>query len=62
MATPKHVVSIIEQHKHPGEYYNILPEVILVRNVRYYGASYHLGKDVVGYLSVSYKHIRAHET
>jgi hypothetical protein len=52
MATPKHIVSIIEQHKQPGEYYNIGPELILVRNERYYGASYHRGKDVVGYLFV----------
>ncbi|MBA4542412.1 hypothetical protein H1164_05780 [Thermoactinomyces daqus] len=52
MATPKHILSIIEQHKQPGEYYNIGPELILVQNQRYYGASYHRGRDVVGYLIV----------
>ncbi|MBH8598799.1 hypothetical protein I8U19_11880 [Thermoactinomyces sp. CICC 10523] len=52
MATPKHIQSVIEQHKQQGEYYNILPELILVQNQRYYGASYHRGNDVVGYIII----------
>ncbi|MBA4601290.1 hypothetical protein [Thermoactinomyces mirandus] len=50
MAIPEHIKKIIEDYKQPRENVMIMPEVIKYQNQIYYGASYHQGRNVTGYL------------
>lgn len=50
MSTPEHIKKMIEDYRQPRENVVITPEVIKYHDQIYYGASYHQGRDVTGYL------------
>ena len=49
---PEVVSKTLEQYKRQGERYQIFPCRIEVNGSTYYGASYHLGQPVTGYITI----------